>query len=186
MGVFSCRDGTQGLSLRWGCSPPTAVWGWGRYPVNSRVNQIYPSNSIPVALRLLVWVNVGCCSKGLQRWAPMERGKGWWGATVTSEVCRTARPSVMIIPALGLKQHFPIAAYGTNSLWILPWSFVCSAGRREWKEYERSLHTTLNPGWGEDTSAPHRHLADDCTASGRKFKPNPFLMQNADCFATTD
>lgn len=47
-GVFSRRDGNQALFLQWESSPAAAVWGSGLYTAN---NQIYPSNSIPVALR---------------------------------------------------------------------------------------------------------------------------------------
>lgn len=151
--VFSCPDGNQALSLQWESSPCTAVWDLGLYAANSWINQIYPGSSVPIALRLLGWANGHCCSKGLRKWALMERGKGWWGVNFHSEVRRTAHPYMMIIPVLRSEQHLRVSAYGTNSMWVPPWSFICSSRRWDWKGYERSLHTALNLGWGEDTSA---------------------------------
>lgn len=69
--MFSCHGGNQALSLQWESSPCTAVWDWGLYTANSWINQIYRRNPIPIALRLLVWVNVHCHSKGLQ-------SEPWW------------------------------------------------------------------------------------------------------------
>jgi len=153
---FSCHGGNPALSLQWERSPRTAVWDSGLYTAHSWINQIYLRNPIPIALRLLVWVNVHCCRKGLQRWALMEPDQEWPSPLKSADM--------IILPALNLEQHFPLSAYGTNSMRVLPWSFISSSRRQDWKEYERSLHTALNLGWGRDTRVYRRCLASDCTA----------------------
>lgn len=161
-GVFSCPDGNQALSLPWESSRRTAVWDLGLYTANSWISQIYPGNSVPVALRLPMWANGHCCSKGLWKWAPMERGKGWWGVSFHSEVCRTAHPYMVSVPALSSEQHFPISAYGTNGAWVLPWSFICSSRRRDWKAWETTTYS-LEPGLGRGHQCVPQ-TADDCAA----------------------
>lgn len=139
---FYTLMGNQALSLQHAFSPCAAVWDSGLYTANSRM---YP-RPIPTSLRLLVWVNAHCHNKEQQRWALMLCGKAWWGMTFTTEVCRTSCPSVMIIAALSLEQHFPVPVCGTTtSMWVLPWS----SRRQDWKQCE--ITTNRQPGLGEDT-----------------------------------